>query len=55
MSMLKSGRFPGITPLSWLALRVEIRISAPGGVLLLFEYASSYLQEKMCSTLAPPL
>src|SRR6267378_3777243 len=37
-----------------LPLRAEIRIPAPEGVLPLFvEHTSSYLQEKMCSTLAP--
>ena len=38
-----------------LSLRAEIRIPAPEGVLPLFvEHPGSYLQEKMCSTLAPP-
>src|SRR5260370_38791123 len=37
-----------------LPLRAEIRIPAPEGVLPLFvEHPNSYLQEKMCSTLAP--
>ena len=37
-----------------LPLRVEIRIPAPEGILPLFvEHTGSYLQEKMCSTLAP--
>src|ERR1700680_997527 len=37
-----------------LPLRAEIRIPAPEGILPLFvEHPSSYLQEKMCSTLAP--
>jgi hypothetical protein len=37
-----------------LPLRTEIRIPAPEGILPLFvEHPSSYLQEKMCSTLAP--
>src|SRR5271157_490679 len=37
-----------------LPSRTEIRIPAPEGILPLFvEHPSSYLQEKMCSTLAP--
>src|ERR1700716_1782810 len=37
-----------------LPLRAEIRIPAPEGILPLFvEHPSSYLQEKMCSMLAP--
>src|SRR5271165_800226 len=37
-----------------LPLRAEIRIPAPEGILPLFvEHQSSYLQEKMCATLAP--
>src|SRR6266446_10221590 len=37
-----------------LPLRAEIRIPASEGVLPLFvEHTSSYLQEEMCSTLAP--
>ena len=37
-----------------LSLRAEIRIPAPEGVLPFFvEYAGSYLQEEMRSTLAP--
>src|ERR1700686_5289501 len=43
-----SSRFLG------LRSRAEIRIPAPEGVLpLLVEHAGSYLQEEMCSTLAP--
>src|SRR5258707_12964346 len=43
-----SSRFLG------LPLRAEIRIPAREGVLPLFvEHAGSYLQEEMCSTLAP--
>src|SRR5271169_1547545 len=37
-----------------LPLRTEIRIPAPEGILPLFvEHPSSYLQEEMCSLLAP--
>src|ERR1700686_3977165 len=43
-----SSRFLG------LPLRTEIRIPAPEGILPLFvEHPSSYLQEEMCSMLAP--
>src|SRR6516165_3732656 len=41
--------------LDLLPFRAEIQIPAPEGVLPLFvEHPGSYLQEKMCSTLAPP-
>ena len=50
----ESGRFRGSRGFLGLPLRTEIRIPAPEGVLPLFvEHPSSYLQEKMCSTLAP--
>src|SRR5208337_1800170 len=51
---VESGRFWGSRRFLGLPLRAEIRIPAPEGILPLFvEHPSSYLQEKMCSTLAP--
>ena len=51
----ESGRFSGgSSRFLGLRSRAEVRIPAPEGVLpLLVEYAGSYLQEEMRSTLAP--
>ena len=50
----ESGRFSGSSRFLGLRSRAEVRIPAPEGVLpLLVEHAGSYLQEEMCSTLAP--
>ena len=54
ITVMESGRFRGSSRFLGLRSRAETRIPAPEGVLpLLVEHAGSYLQEEMCSTLAP--
>ncbi len=53
-ALRRAGDFGGSRRFLGLPLRAEIRIPPPEGILPLFvEHPSSYLQEKMCSTLAP--